>query len=103
MIALEELKTEPWDAHNFDFGRPNEPGYIYCLWPARDAAGQRKIVRINAEALSELSEIPFMISSNCARRALVKCQDRIEAAANNKEPQVAMEIRLEREDFLKAA
>jgi hypothetical protein len=103
MIALKELKNEPWDARNFDYGRANEPGYIYCLWPACDDQDQHKIVRINAEALSELSEIRFMVSSERARQALLKCRNRIEAAANQKDTLSAVEICLEQEDLFRTA
>jgi hypothetical protein len=103
MIALEKLKTESWDAQNFEYGRTGEPGCIYCLWPARDLSGRLKKVRINAEALSELSGICFMISSSHARAALLQCRDKIEAAANEKDTEPTEEISLEREDLLKAA
>jgi hypothetical protein len=101
MIALNELNTEPWDVRNFDHGRANELGYIYCLWSARDEYNRHKIVRINTEALSELSEIRFMISSDLARKALLKCRDRIEAAAAEKNALQALEICLERADLFR--
>jgi len=103
MIELNEFSTVSYDEQTSGFARANEPGFIYWLWPARDSKGQHIMVRINGEALSELSGIPFGITSHFARQALLKCRDQIQVAANMKATKAVAEIRLEKDDLMNAA
>jgi hypothetical protein len=103
LLALEELRTAPWDSSNFDYGRSDESGFLYCLWPARDEKERLTVVRINAEALCELAGVPFSISSVHARKALLACRDQIETTAKMKDHATATEVRIEREDLMKVA
>ena len=100
MITLNELKTVHCDAQNSDMGTDNEPGFIYWLWPAQDDAGRHVIVRINGDALSEISGIKFGLASHSARRALLKCRDQIQAAVDRKVVCASERVSVEREDFL---